>query len=1324
MERTTQNIAVGLFTDTDFINQPENTYRFALNAVNETHEGEIGSLSTEAGNTLCLELEEGFEVIGSRFIGNDKYVLFITDDETSIIGIQTGCSFEEKVRTTCLGFKKKWPISVLSRVIRGCDNIIYFTDKNNSYRSINLDRIEDYFVDGEFSCDLANHFPPITYPNINLVSVNDGGGRLQVGVYQFAVQYLDAAYNEIEWSYVTNPVAIYDENISSEFDVIDGAWNSETGIRPNGVRATNKSIRLQIESVDQRYAFIRIAGIESTEGLATVTNVYYTPEIPITNTSVEYIYTGDVSNYTIGSLLDIQTPRPYIETVAYHAQIDNRLVLANTTSPNYNFCGFQRFANNITSKYTVKRIPAYNQFEEGNPKNPASWYQTRGFAADEVYAFGIVYVFKSGYHSPAFHIPGRASDILDMQLDTVGTTVDLADVKHVDSNIQEGDTVRRWRWQNTARLDGTMAFWRATAEYPLDTDCDGEYLYGDLAGESIRHHRFPDRRLIRHFSQGLDGNGELGILGIQFDGVEYPHEDIVGHYFVYVKRDDFNRTVLDSGVMTYINNYGEFRLNVNEGIFGGQLNIDTGTPYEESIMKFISPKTLIRKEYLNGDYFKFNHKYNTNGGGFLIFEYGAGFLNAPDATINVFRSIWDELDVTGASTYNRAYSTNIYLTPNSSAQQINNFPFDGEVQNRSCFNWANLYALDNNLASSDYANSGSFRNAFYVTNKIEREVNVDLYALVYSRLHNSILSGAISPEIYGGDTFISRIDYIDLHQTGGDNEENEEVARGTYDSGFWVESELNMFMRHATDGVCNSYFKGGDIGQYILNKLTDLVDGKYVYKDVPCPENYFYNEDYSKLNVENFYPAISRRYECCARCLETNPNRVWYSTSTDPSSFDDGYRIILANDFRNIYGEDVAITDMFVHMDNLYVRTERSLYLFPTKDQVLQSNEAAIFIGSGEFLSLKPRKLATSDNGYGGGKDEFARVSTEYGTMFVDRNQNKVFFLSGLNDLKEISALGMNNWFQENLGLEFAAQWQSLHNEEYPYQYPTGRYGIGYIAVYDPRHKRYILHKRDYKYIGPGELKWRGDVLVSDTGRTFQSVDFDDAEYFENKSFTISFKLTTNTWTSFHSYLPKFAYSGAINYFTTRDNTVWKHGNKNYLSYYGNKKPHVVDFIVNKNPVHTWVTDSISYLSNAKEVSGDQYNNVNDVTFNGLVVYNDNQISGYHNLGVQDLSAIYESINTPLLAGRKESTWRINSFFDQRVNYNVPMFSKDWDVLSNDYFTDKVVNPDSVSNNKNIYEMARMRDKYCGIRLYYNPNERDIKLVTNILETLKRYSVR
>ena len=47
----------GLFSDSPPNLQPEGTYRWALNAINESNEGDIGFLINEVGNYECAEID-------------------------------------------------------------------------------------------------------------------------------------------------------------------------------------------------------------------------------------------------------------------------------------------------------------------------------------------------------------------------------------------------------------------------------------------------------------------------------------------------------------------------------------------------------------------------------------------------------------------------------------------------------------------------------------------------------------------------------------------------------------------------------------------------------------------------------------------------------------------------------------------------------------------------------------------------------------------------------------------------------------------------------------------------------------------------------------------------------------------------------------------------------------------------------------------------------------------------------------------------------------------------------------------------------------------
>ena len=53
----------GLNTDMPPISQPEGSYRFALNAVEETTSGDAQRLTTEQGDSIIANLTKGFNLV-------------------------------------------------------------------------------------------------------------------------------------------------------------------------------------------------------------------------------------------------------------------------------------------------------------------------------------------------------------------------------------------------------------------------------------------------------------------------------------------------------------------------------------------------------------------------------------------------------------------------------------------------------------------------------------------------------------------------------------------------------------------------------------------------------------------------------------------------------------------------------------------------------------------------------------------------------------------------------------------------------------------------------------------------------------------------------------------------------------------------------------------------------------------------------------------------------------------------------------------------------------------------------------------------------------
>jgi len=97
----------GLVTDVSRQMQSPNSYRYALNAVIETKENGMGSISNELGNELTKSLPENHRLIGWVLTDTADIVLFSTDEVQSLISIYNSETkvFTELVKTNCLNFK-------------------------------------------------------------------------------------------------------------------------------------------------------------------------------------------------------------------------------------------------------------------------------------------------------------------------------------------------------------------------------------------------------------------------------------------------------------------------------------------------------------------------------------------------------------------------------------------------------------------------------------------------------------------------------------------------------------------------------------------------------------------------------------------------------------------------------------------------------------------------------------------------------------------------------------------------------------------------------------------------------------------------------------------------------------------------------------------------------------------------------------------------------------------------------------------------------------------------------------------------------------------
>ena len=943
-------------------------------------------------------------------------------------------------------------------------------------------------------------------------------------------------------------------------------------------------------------------------------------------------------------------------------------------------------------------------------------------------------------------------------------------------------------------------------------------------------------------------NSTLRLLGIKFTNVEYPHPDIVGHYFVRAERDEFNRTILDSGIAGRARSKNTNSFNyITFSYFTKNNNNNEGHSY------LLNPKYLFSKNNLIPEYLKYENQFDYKSKSLERKRYDStgSFMTDVDSVIEIRIQNYDGIDVSNGD---HNYAKEKINSMDGTAFD-DNYELGRRAYNTSWSNRVQLIKLGKALP--DF--SGNFnRDIPYVTLRVERDVHCSLNSIKYYKMHNCMLKANSETDefgLYAGDVsithfnlsnslfresftgflnailigvaivgltvlavlfpptaavsaglfalgvtaqtvalpaivigtaiavgaigvgsttisaFMRALDETDLDEMVEDNELDNLTSSWTnyiglsneHIEGVYVESEINVSLRQYTNDVCGRYFTpaiGEEAKEYFRDRWLYYDDDKkkWLYKGLCCPEVYHYNLDFSRMDKQKVYFPLPSNYDCCSDCLESFPDRVYYSEVSFTEELSDNYRVFLPNNYKDIEAEHGGITGLVRKGNSLFVFTEECLWVLPQNVQQSIVNEIVTFIGTGEYFSIPPRKMIDSDMGSAGTKHKWSILKSPLGIFYVSEFEKSIYLVSGVEGgLGKISGEGMYNWFQENLNPYLAEQYKQLTGEIFPNtDNPNNPNGIGIHSVFDPRHQRVLFTKRDYllrpNYINEfkiisieggysglisGMIYFNTDTnkfVRYNGGSSFTNILFDNSEYFENKSFTISFSLLSKTWVSFHSYIPIFYSQDQNNYYSANGQTEWKHNIQGlYQKFYNILYSHIIETVSVSNPLMTRLWEDIQLQTIAQKydsVNQDYYEEKN-VTFNYLTVYNNRQISGELQMIPKDTQANpqdyfeNQTVNnlSQIVINRTERDWTINDFKDVRINYTIPMFTKDWGTLSSLYPIDKVINPASINVNKDWYDQESFRDKYLIIRLRF-ANFEDVELTTNFTLETEQNSIR
>ena len=549
-QTVTHSFIKGLNKDSDPSYVQEGMWTHAINATNNTIEGDIGSLSNEPSNFLCLVTGLSMPVtvvnkyiVGAIYLFSDKWIIYTAGHDfqgkpiVSEIGLfeEESCRYKEIVQDPCLGFDKRYLISGSARQKEDCTWQVYWADGLNPDRYLNVGDPK-LWPDSSFSwvgggtssmnfytngivnnylwpgvawnracekdlsnCEVCYDVNSLNCQHIRLarlmetpclkLSLGTVGGTLANGTYFAVIAYLIKGQRVTDYFSPSNNQFIFTPNDQ------EGALNLE--INADSVNF-DEFVLVIVQNINQGTVAKQIGTYSTLTSSITVDQI--TPTL-----------------VTV-PLEQLPLTTPVYEKSNQMTDVNNYLLRVGPTSK-FEF-NYQPLANRIKTKWASVEYPADYYVRGGNKTN---------YLRDEVYAFFIRWVYDTGDKTASYHIPGRAATTFN--LPTTGATVFETDEVHLINSLYPDDRV--FEVYNTAQADstvpgpvvgtttddggkiiatGNMGYWESTEKYPNNradiwnsstycwTNVPMDPVTGkpipsieyDLCGEHIRHHKFPE----------------------------------------------------------------------------------------------------------------------------------------------------------------------------------------------------------------------------------------------------------------------------------------------------------------------------------------------------------------------------------------------------------------------------------------------------------------------------------------------------------------------------------------------------------------------------------------------------------------------------------------------------------------------------------------------------------------------------------------------------------------------------------------------------------------------------------------------------------------
>jgi len=573
----------GLTRDTDPSFIQDGMWTYARNAVNNTKEGDLGTLSNEESNALCSSIGTDITVpynpviIGALPLFEGKWVIYtaIYDGQndkvlTSEIGLfeEEQCRYRPIVRDKCLKFSKFNLISGASREKEDCTWQIYWADGLNPDRYINIGDPQtwpanDYsWLGGLDDTSTVNYYsngtdrllwPGVAWVEICQLIDDDGNPIIVVGSDEEPPLGCKVCRpdNKLDCDAIRLASLV-------ETPCIEVTTSSQQGTIENGSYAFYLAYTINQQIVTNFFSpsyiqpiFNDINERGALELKLTADTVHFDEFVLVVarftnqNASLKTIGYFSTSNTEIvidqipeslsnPSEQSVLQQNPVFETSQQIAEGSRYLLRVGPISK-FDF-NYQPLANLIRSKWVSVEYDEKYYINGGN---------NAGYLRDEVYCFFIRWVYDTGDKSASYHIPGRpprdynGTSEVDTYLDQNTLPGEEYLYETINTGTYTGDggvSEPIDSFGGRVIAEGDMGYWQSTERYPdnrPDIWNPSYYCWtknndpeNDLCGKNIRHHKFPDNSVhpnAYHFDE-RNGKYYIRLMGVSFENIILPKD--------------------------------------------------------------------------------------------------------------------------------------------------------------------------------------------------------------------------------------------------------------------------------------------------------------------------------------------------------------------------------------------------------------------------------------------------------------------------------------------------------------------------------------------------------------------------------------------------------------------------------------------------------------------------------------------------------------------------------------------------------------------------------------------------------------------------------